>query len=177
MNRILPFQVIRIVLPIATKVILDAIKKKGTISVLISALFLSFIYSLFPIRETEDIILIYDTGESTWISALEDGSMLEINIFESQKAIQYRLSRIGESKPGVVLGEDFDQALMAGGLMHLQGYLRNWVNEKQAPEKVSQVESQIIGVVNNPVNITVKRLFILPETTGTFLGRGMGVFC
>ncbi len=92
----------------------------------------------------------------------------------TQEAMQYRVSRRGEQELGLVLPTDFDQAVASGGPVKLQGYLLNWVSEKNAIQLVNQAETQISGVVDAPVSISIKRLFMLPETTGTALSRGLG---
>lgn len=166
-------QKIRIIFAITGKDILDAIKNKTIISVLISSLFLFFFYMLYPILEQDDIIDLYNAGESTWLLAMEDSLPFRINTFNSQVEMQYRISRRGDQALGLVLPANFDQVVSAGGLVHLQGYLLNWISEKQATKMIAQVETQIGGVVGVPVSIAVERVFMLPESTGNSLNRGL----
>lgn len=165
---------IRIILAITGKDILDAIKNKTILSVIISALLLFFFYLYFPILEEQEIIYLYDAGESGWIPALENSSPFTIQVLDTQEAVQYRISRRGEPELGLILPAGFDQAATVGGPVTLQGYLLNWVSQKQASLLVSKAERQISGVVAAPVKITVERLFMLPETTGIALSRGVG---
>ncbi len=155
---------IRIILSIAGKDILDAVKNKTTISVLISALFLFFFYTFMPVFEQEDILDIYDAGRSAWMPALEDSNAFKINDYTTQEAMQYRVSRRGEQELGLVLPKDFDQAVATGGPVQLQGYLLNWIHQNQVSKLVSQAERQISAVVGAPVEISVERLFMLPES-------------
>ncbi len=165
---------IRIILAITGKDILDAVKNKTILSVLLSALFLFGFYMLFPILEQEDIIDLYDSGASTWIPALQDSSPFKVNTYETLEAMQYRVSRRGEQELGLVLPPGFDQAVESGGPVKLQGYLLNWISEKKASQLVSQAETQLAGVVGVPVSISVERLYMLPNTTGTAFSRTVG---
>jgi ABC-type transport system involved in multi-copper enzyme maturation permease subunit len=165
---------LRIILAITSKDILDAIKNKTILSVLLSALFLFGFYMLFPILEQEAIIDLYDAGDSTWISALQDSSPIKVNTYDTLEAMQYRVSRRGEQELGLVLPTGFDQAVASGGPVKLQGYLLNWIDEKKTLQLISQAETQLAGVIGAPVTISVERLFMLPNTTGTALSRAVG---
>ena len=173
---------IRIILAITGKDILDAVKNKTILSVLLSALFLFGFYILFPLLEQEDIIDVYAAGGSTWIPPLQDSSPFKVNTFETQEAMKYRVSRRGEQELGLVLPTGFDQEVASGGPVKLQGYLLNWISDQHARQLISQVETQVAGVVGAQVSISVERLFMLPNTTGTALSRAVGtllliVFC
>jgi ABC-2 type transport system permease protein len=165
---------IRIILSITGKDIQDAIKNKTTISVLISALFLFFFYLFFPILEQEDTINLYAAGNSEWLPALEDSKPYKINIFNTQEAMEYQLQRRGEPHLGLVLTEGFDPMVAAGGPVQMAGFLLNWVSQKEASRLIGEAETQISGVVGAPVNVSVERLTMLPETTGIGLSRGLG---
>jgi len=174
MNKESQLQHIRIVLAIAGKDILDAIKNKTTISVLISALFVFLFYLIFPILEQENIIDLYAVAEPAWISAIEDSNTFKVNLYDTQEAMQYRLARRGEQALGLVLPTNFDQLIASGAPVKLQGYLLNWISEKQASRMIENAEMQIAAVVGTPVDIVVDQLFMLPESTGSGLNRGVG---
>jgi ABC-type transport system involved in multi-copper enzyme maturation permease subunit len=174
MNKISLLQNIRIILAITGKDILDAVKNKTTISVLISGLFLLVFYSYFSILEQDNIIRLYDAGGSSWLPGLEDSRPFRISIYSTQEAMQYRLARSGERELGLVLPLGFDQAVSSGDAIELQGYVLSWVSEKETAGMISQAEAQITGVVGAPVNITVERVFMLPESTGNGLNHGVG---
>ncbi|MFZ2096863.1 MAG: ABC transporter permease [Anaerolineales bacterium] len=165
---------LRIILTITGKDILDAIKNKTTISVLVSALFLFLFYMLFPILEQEDVIRLYDAGISTWLPILEDSIPNRIIVEPTQDSLEYNIARRGEAQLGLVLPADFDLQVRLGEPVNLSGYLLNWVSEKQASHLVTEAEAQITGVVDIPITISVERVFMLPESTGTSLSRGIG---
>ena len=145
MNEV-PFrQSIRIIWAIASKDIVDAFRNKTTISVLVSSLFVFIFYMYLPILEQEDIIRLYDGGGSSWLPALEHSQPSNITVYSSLEEMQSRLVRSGESALGLVLPVGFDQAVAFGSSPELQGYLLNWVSEKQASQLVAQTEAQIAG--------------------------------
>jgi hypothetical protein len=174
MNKKLLLQNIRIILAITGKDIQDAIKNKTTFSVLVSALFLFLFYMLFPILEQEDVIRLYDGGISTWLPMLEDSIPYRITIENTQDSMEYNLARRGEAQLGLVLPADFDLQVRLGEPVNLSGYLLNWVSQKQSSHLVTEAEAQITGVVDIPITISIERVFMLPESTGTGLSRSIG---
>jgi hypothetical protein len=164
----------RIILAITGKDIQDAIKNKTTLSVLASALFLFLFYMFFPILEQEDVIRLYDAGNSSWLPTLEDSIPNRIIVETTQDALEYNITRRGEAQLGIVLPQNFDQLVMLGYPVNLQGYLLNWVSQKQSAEIIYTAEAQIAGVVDTPITISVERAFMLAESTGTSLSRAIG---
>ena len=165
---------LRIILAITAKDILDALKNKTTISVIVSALFLLLFYIFLPMLEQDSIIRLYDADGSTWLPALEQSQPFKISDYSTQEAMLYRISRSGELELGLVLPHGFDQAVSKGGSIELQGYLLNWVSHHQTEEMITKAKAQISAVVGVPVTITLERLFMLPESTGTSLSRALG---
>jgi ABC-2 type transport system permease protein len=167
-------QNIRIILAITGKDILDAVRNKTIISVLVSALFVFIFYMFLPILEQEDILRLYDAGGSTWLPALVDSQPFKISVYNTLEEMQSRIIRGGEPALGLALPIGLDQVVASGGSPELQGYLLNWVSDKQASQIVAQAQAQIAGVIGIPVNLSVERVFLLPGSTGTGLSRAVG---
>jgi hypothetical protein len=165
---------LRITLAIAGKDILDAIKNKTTLSVLATSFFLLLFYIFFPILEEEDVIRLYDAGSSVWLQSLEDSIPYHIIVETSRDAMEYNIARRGEAHLGLVLPVDFDQQVKLAYPVNLQGYLLNWVSEDKASQIITKAEAQIAGVVDTPVTISVDRMDMIPESTGTALSHGIG---
>jgi ABC-type transport system involved in multi-copper enzyme maturation permease subunit len=167
-------QNLRIILAITGKDIQDAVRNKTIISVLISSLFIFFFYMFLPVLEQEDILRLYDAGASAWLPAIEESQPSKISVFSTLEEMQSNIIRSGEPALGLVLPVGFDQAVTSGSSLGLQGYLLNWVSEKQASQLVTQAGAQISGVIGMPVIISVDRVFLLPSSTGTGLSRAIG---
>lgn len=165
---------LRITLAIAGKDILDAIKNKTTLSVLATSFFLLLFYIFFPILEEEDVIRLYDAGTSVWLQSLEDSIPYRIIVETSQDTMEYNIARRGEAHLGLVLPADFDQQVELAYPVNLQGYLLNWVSEDKASQIITKAEAQIADVVDTPVTISVNRMDMIPESTGTALSHGIG---
>jgi ABC-2 type transport system permease protein len=167
-------QNIRIILAITSKDILDSVKNKTTISVLVSTLFVFVFYMYLPILEQEEVIHLYDAGGSSWLPVLEDSQPIQVSVYNTLVEMQSRILRSGEPSLGLVLPVGFDQEVASGNPPELQGYMLNWVSEKQASQIVAMAQAQISGVIGIPVNISVERVFLLPSSTGTGLSRAVG---
>ena len=114
-------QNISIILAITGKDILDAAKNRTTISVLISTLFVFFFYMFLPVLEQEDLIRIYDAGDSAWLPTLEHNLPIKISIYNTLEQLQSSLIHSGESNLALVLPVGFDQAVVSGSSPQLQG--------------------------------------------------------
>jgi hypothetical protein len=167
-------QNLRIILAITGKDILDAIKNKTTLSVLATSFFLLLFYIFFPILEEEDVIRLYDAGMSAWLPSLEDSIPYRMIVESSQDDMEYNLERRGEAHLGLVLPANFDQQVKLANPVNLQGYLLNWVSDEKASQIITDATAQIGAVVDTPITISVERLYMTPETTGTALSHSVG---
>jgi ABC-type Na+ efflux pump permease subunit len=174
MNKKSLLQNFRIILAITGKDILDAIKNKTTLSVLATSFFLLLFYIFFPILEEEDVIRVYDAGMSAWLPSLEDSIPYRMIVESSQQDMETNLESKGEAHLGLVLPANFDQQVKLANPVNLQGYLLNWVSDERASQIIADATAQIGAVVDTPVTISMERLYMTPETTGTALSHGVG---
>jgi hypothetical protein len=174
MNKKSFLQDFRIILAIAGKDILDAIKNKTTLSVLATSFFLLLFYIFFPILEEEDVIRLYDAGMSAWLPILEESIPNRIIVESTQETMEYNIARRGEAHLGLVLPANFDQQVKLAYPMNLEGYLLNWVSEEKAAQIISSAAEQISAVVDTPITISVERVYMTSESTGTALSHGVG---
>ena len=145
---------LRIVLAIAAKDILEAIKNKNTITVMISSLFIVIMYWALPYLENgveRTTILIYDAGSSSVVPLLENQGAYRIRTYDSQAEMLRSLAAGDRLELGVSIPADFDQILEAGGTPHLQGFLMNWISEKQAQELTGGFEAELQSLFGRPI--------------------------
>ena len=72
---------LRIILAITSKDLLDAVKSKTTISILLSAIFIVVIYQVLPKFERQSdlpVVLVYDAGNSALLPALKRSPNLDV---------------------------------------------------------------------------------------------------
>jgi hypothetical protein len=87
---------LRIVWAIAAKDIVDAVKNKMTLSVVLVVLFMIAYYRFLPVLEGGaelPNVLVYDAGESSLVTALEDSSRLKLYTYPSQEKMEFYLTK------------------------------------------------------------------------------------
>ncbi len=162
----------RMIWAITSKDLVDALKNKQTLSVLISVLFVVVMYRLLPVLQGDDIpeVLVYDAGESALAVALENSPALEVHLHLSQEKMEEFLSNGGVPILGVVIPADFDQALADGRNPTLQGYVMHWVRPAAAAELQQYVEAVVGELVGVPVEVQMGHV-VYPS----FDAGGLGV--
>ena len=162
---------IRIILAITAKDIVDAIKNKTTLTVLISSLFMVALYRAMPYLEGRDeppVIFVYDAGKSAVIRGLDDSQWVRLYT-PSTKDSMLSLVRAGDRPElGLELPADFDQRLRSDGAIEIQGYVVQWVGEADAAELKALVEDELSALAGNPVSINIEgnRLYTEKDSAG-----------
>ena len=147
---------VRIIWAITAKDLLEGIKNKNTISILITSLLVVFFYRMLPTftgRLYEGRVQVYDAGYSTLVSKLEDSENIEARFYETEEGFKLSLADQDLPQIGLVIPADFDQMLASGEEASLQGYLLYWVKEEDASELTQVLESEISHLVGKPVKI------------------------
>ncbi|MBN2392493.1 MAG: ABC transporter permease [Anaerolineae bacterium] len=148
----------RIILAIAAKDIVDAIKNKTTLTILLSVLFLLIAYRFVPALDASDIlprIAVYDTGNSRLVAAMEDDPEFDTIAVTSQEALVSYLGRHDLVVIGIVLPPGFDAQLAEASSITLTGYMIHWANKTQVSKAVEFAETQLTDIVGKPVHLEV----------------------
>ena len=111
MNKNSFLQNTRIILAITGKDILDALKNKVTISLLLTALFLLVLYMFLPGLESEPVIRLHDAGGSAWTPALVDSGPAWVSEYDTRTALEYRIARF---QPEPAIGHISIKCLLIG---------------------------------------------------------------
>ena len=170
---------LRIVLSIAAKDILDALKNKTTLAALITTLMLAMIYQFLPSLSTDEIpfVFLHDQGSSVHTSALEASPSMTVRVYDSFALFEERFRIHADGELGLVLPADFDQTLASGGTPRIQGYVMHWVDPQRVDQQRLDLEQRISAVVGAPVVIDMQggTLTLLPESRGGFLAAAGAV--
>jgi ABC-2 type transport system permease protein len=170
---------LRIVWAITAKDIVDALKNKTTLSVLISLLFIVLLYWALPILESGDEInvLIYDADQSSLLVALENspGSIVKPYTYSSQEKMEYFLRQGDAPELGLVIPADFDQAVASGSVPALQGYVLHWVSASDAGRLRRSVEAHIAAQLGAPVDIRLNTIYLQPDSHGLGVSASMAM--
>jgi ABC-2 type transport system permease protein len=175
-----PLESARIIWALFTKDALEALKNKNTIVVIISSLFMVLFYSALPALsglEDRPALLLYDAGSSSLVRLLEESQNIRLYTYKSEEQMKQVLTHGVVPELGLVIPAGFDQALQAGDPPRLQGYVLRWVNDTDAEELRSIVESEISTLTGRtvPVVLDSNRVDLLPESSGLGETASFGV--
>lgn len=159
---------LRIIWAITAKDLVEAVKNKNTLGVILSVLFMVAFYRVLPILGAENTprVLIYDAGQSTLAAALEKSAAANVRAYPAQEQMEDALADRDTPELGLVIPADFDQAVAAGGSTELQGYVLYWVSDSDAAESKQTVEATIGELTGAPIRIVVERVHLRPDSSG-----------
>jgi len=157
---------LRIIWAITSKDMLDAVKSKTTLSILLSALFIVVVYQFLPKFENPGglpVMLVYDAGESQLLPALKRSPNLNVYTgYTSQAQLERKLvgGDIPELALTIPLG--FDQGLGRGEPPPIEGYVQHWVSDSDAAQLKAQAEQEITHLAGQPVTIHLEGNLVYP---------------
>jgi ABC-2 type transport system permease protein len=160
-------QDLRIIWAITSKDVLDAVKNKSTLAVLLSAVFIVVIYQVLPKWErSSDLptVLVYDAGDSQLLAALKRSPNLDVYTgYSSQAQLQAKLTGGDIPELALTLPPGFDQALERGEAPVLEGYVQHWVRNADAAQLKAWAEGEIARLAGQPVTIHLEGNVVYPS--------------
>jgi ABC-2 type transport system permease protein len=162
---------LRIILAIATKDILDALKNRAIFSQIITILFTIVLLRFLPAIESGDIpprIAVYDAGNSALIAQLEDWPQFDLILTSSQDDMERYLGDKDIIVLGVVLPNNFDERLAMGSFISLDGYLVHWANASERAEVKAFFETQFGEITGQRITINIDdhTVYTRPDSRG-----------
>jgi ABC-2 type transport system permease protein len=125
---------------IAAKDLLEALKNKLILSILLGSTFILLSGALLPMLITAKNLprlVVYDQGRSTILRDLAAREDIRVRMVESQKEMELSLVGSTDLSLGLVLPADFDQRAGEGQPIELQAYYPHWA----VPDRFSQLEA------------------------------------
>ncbi len=174
---------LRIILAIVAKDLVEAIRNKNTLAVILPVLFIVFVYRYMPgltDRDAPPTVIVADPGESVFGGMLEDSPFLKVYLSPSEERMKLGASEADRPELGLSLPEDIDQRIAEGSALSLQGYAVHWLKEEEVSELEYIVEEELSSLAGQSVEIEIDRSSIYPELDSTGLSRLMGLsltFC
>lgn len=161
---------LRTILTIATKDIVDALKSKViliNLGVLVLLLLLiKFAPRLWKPNRLD--LTYYDAGDSNLIAALTEQPDIRLFESESQADLIEQLNNGDQGPLGLVIPTDYDQALSAGKVPVLRGYLL-WNKRNSTDAVKAKVEERLESVSGNRMHIEIEGLVdYAPDAMGEF---------
>ncbi|HEY74192.1 MAG TPA: ABC transporter permease [Thermoflexia bacterium] len=162
---------VRIIWAIAAKDIVEAVKNKNTLTVLISVLFIVGFYRVMPALTNEDdapCILLYDAGDSRLATMLDNSDAVTLYSYPSEEKLYEYLGRGSVPELGLVIPADFDQAVVNGDPLALEGYVMYWVGKDDAAELEQFAKAHIAELLDAPVDIRTagNTVYMQPDSQG-----------
>jgi ABC-2 type transport system permease protein len=162
---------LNIIWAIAWKDILDGLHNKLVVSLMFTVGLMVFIPKLFPliIDPPYTSLVIYDETDSMLLQTLEESDDFQVRQAGSIEEVEKLIGDFGFGlgpEVGLVVPDDFDQVLEAGGKLELDGYI-NWANRNKASKLQSGIGGQISELMGKPVAIEFDERYVYPDLTST----------
>ncbi|HSG43325.1 MAG TPA: ABC transporter permease [Anaerolineales bacterium] len=157
---------LHIVWVIASKDIVDSLRNKLIISLILGMAFMLLMPKVMGLMlvPPETPVLLYDPGESRITTILENSNQYQVQHTGSISEIEQVIGSMGFGlgvEFALVVPDDFDQILEAGGQPVLNGYLA-WTNRMKADQFKADFEVLIGEMLNQQVRIDIEGNFVYP---------------
>lgn len=162
---------IRIIWAIAAKDIVDAIKNKTTISIMLGIGMVMLSSQALPlllrIKPTPTAV-IYDAGESGLIDEMAKMRDLRLREVPSQEMMEKVLTEASDTQLGLILPADLRQIQQVEGRVVLDGFAAYWARPSEVIKLAEFFEGQIGELVGAPVRIDHESniVFPVPDSEG-----------
>ncbi len=150
---------LRIVWAIVAKDILEALKNKNTISLILTSLFVVFAYRGIPNLTSageKTALLVYDAGDSALIALLENAQNLRVYGFASEEKMKEEMGDAEVPELAITIPQGFDQALERGESPELQGYAIHWLRQADVDAVKITVQAEISRLLGRDVAISMQ---------------------
>jgi ABC-2 type transport system permease protein len=166
---------LHIVWTITSKDILDSIKSKLILSLIIGMSFMLLtpkMMSMIIVSPYTDV-MVYDPGDSLLLEVMNDSDLFNVQRVNAVAELEQVIGSMGfglGAELGLVVPADFNQVLETGGKPEIAGYIA-WANRIKASQLVSDTEDQLSELMDQPVSInTTGNIVYPPPNLGLLLG-------
>ncbi len=153
---------LRIIGAIAAKDIVDALKNKTILTLMIGVVFLLLSTRALPwllSMNSMPLAIAVDPGKSSLVTELMASDAFVLYRLSSQEMMEKQLSEAGEPILGLIFPEDLD----TNRPIALDGYAAHWVDESETAVLVTFFEEQISQAVGQPVHINIDGHTVYPQ--------------
>lgn len=169
---------LRIIWALVFKDLIEALKNKSTLAVLLTAIPMVFFYYYLPIlgdRGEPPVIRAYDAGESVLVALLENSDAVRFRAYPSEERMNNALMQSESPEIGLVIPEGFDQAAAEGGQIEVQADVMHWVDAGAYESLRSLAETEISRLTGVPVQVQREPRLIYPTADAGGLGVSAGI--
>ena len=144
---------LRIIWTIALKDIVDAIRSKTTLSIMVGVALTTLSGQALPWLLNIDPVptaAVYDAGDARLVDALRQSEDVRAYKVRSQAELESALTESADAVLGLVIPADFDTRLAAGDAIILEGYAAHWAKAQDVAELQVAFEKEIGEIATSP---------------------------
>ena len=165
----------RIVLALASKDIVDALKNKTTFTMLIGLFFVMLTAQALPIvlkLDNRPRVGIFDAAQSDVADVLRREGVAQIYELRSQDQAMSLAQESSAPLVAVTLPEDWPES---EGPLLVEGYMVHWIRPQPAADLIARSEALLTAVTNRPVTIQRQSVYPTPESGGRIVMVSLGL--
>ncbi len=166
-NRLTLADNLNIIWTIASKDIVDALKNKVVVSMIIMLSIMLLVPKMLPFifEQSQTVLPISDMGNSSLVAELRNNPDISVQGLRSEQ--EFHTALCGAIYPliGLRIPADFDQLLAAGGQVEFQGYVC-WSKRYQVSELQPKLEGILSQSLGLPVTIHIEGNIVYPPSSG-----------
>jgi ABC-2 type transport system permease protein len=156
---------LRIIWAIAAKDLVDALRNRTFIAIIIGVAVLvpsgQALPLLLRLSNTPRAIL-YDAGKSRLAVELKKSEELRLAAVRSAEEMERAIGEASVPELGLIFPSDLDDRLAAGDPIELDGYLAHWVRDSEADELVTFFQETLTDLAGQPVRIRTEGHTVYP---------------
>ena len=150
----------RLVWAIVMKDFVDGFKNKKLMTNTITIIFLVLFYRYLPILGSGSDptrLVLHDEGESSIVRELDQSEAVRLREVETYEEMVYQVGIEDIHTVGMVLPEDFDEQVMKGDGLMLEGVIDHWVNDDDEAYMLADIEPELSRLTGVPVHVNMVR--------------------
>lgn len=150
---------LRLVWALASKDIVDALKTRTTLTVIVLSVFMVFFYRYLPIITSESdslTVLLYSESESALSTALETSPELAVYQYDSREGLMESFYDAEDLELAIVIPETAVAQAERGDPITVEGHLMYWVSDQERADIKARVEADLSGQLGQPVTLNLE---------------------
>lgn len=158
---------LNIIWTIASKDIVDALKNRVVVSMIIVLSIILLLPKMLPLifDQPQTVLPLYDLGDSNLAARLQNAPALSVQKVHSDQEFRMALCTGLFPEIGLQTPLDFDQVIAAGERVELQGYVC-WGRRHEVSALRSKLEAMLTESLAQPVSIHTEGNIVYPPSEG-----------
>lgn len=160
---------LRIIWAIMSRDILEAVRNKVILSVLIPTILMIVLYRYLPSLEAGDVLprlAVYDQGESRLVQDLSEHEAFDLYEMPDLQTLEKYIADKDIPILGIVLPSNFDQKIASAQKIEVDGYIVHWISDIQENETRSFFEQKISAWAGKSVAVRLATVYTQSESRG-----------